>query len=146
MELECRTIDEIKAGDSAQLVRKVTLEDIFGFAGVTGDINPVHVDRAFAAGSMFKGQIAHGMFTASLISAVLAGRLPGVGTIYLGQTLKFLAPVRPGDEVTAGVEVLSVDREKGKVVLATVVTNQDDKKVLVGEATVLAPREKPEGF
>ncbi len=142
-EWKCRTIDEIQVGDSAESVRTIGFEDILAFAGVSHDLNPVHVDPAFAEQTMFKGPIAHGMFTASLVSALLANELPGVGTIYLAQTLRFRAPVRPGDTLRARVEVKEVHREKAKVVLETTVTNQEGTLVLDGQATVLAPKEKP---
>ncbi len=131
-------IDEIEPGMSRSLSKVITDEDIVLFAKVSTDHNPVHLDDEYAKTTMFGGRIAHGMLSASLISAVLAEKLPGHGTIYLGQTLKFLAPVRPGEEVTATLTVKDVNREKRRVVMDAVCT-VNDKPVVKGEATVLAP-------
>lgn len=127
----------LQPGDSVS--RSVTVDDdtIRGFAEVTGDTNPVHLDDDYAAGTQFGRRIAHGMIAAGLISATLANDLPGPGTVYLNQTLTFKLPVYPGDTVTATVEVLSVRPDKPIVTLSTVCTNQDDKVVLKGEAVVL---------
>lgn len=130
-------IDEIEVGMKRSVVKEVTDKDIEMFAEVSTDHNPVHLDDEFAKGTMFKGRIAHGMLSAGLISAVIGEQLPGYGTIYMGQTLKFLAPVRPGDVVTAEVEVTNVIPEKRRVTLATRCM-VDGKDVLTGEATVLA--------
>lgn len=132
-------IDEIEVGTSRHLTKKITDEDIEMFAQVSTDRNPVHLDEAYAQGTMFKGRIAHGMLTAGLISAIIGEQLPGHGTIYMGQSLKFLAPVRPGDVVYAEVKVTSFDLEKRRVILDCHCA-VDGKKVLVGEATVLASR------
>jgi 3-hydroxybutyryl-CoA dehydratase len=110
---------------------------IRGFAALTGDTNPVHLDDDYAAGSRFGRRIAHGMIAAGLISATLANDLPGPGTVYLSQSLKFKLPVYPDDTITATVEVVSVRPDKPIVTLSTVCTNQDDKVVLEGEAVVL---------
>ena len=131
-------IDELAVGASAEYAKTVTEADVMAFAEVTGDFNPVHVDEAAAARSPFGGRIAHGMLAAGLISAVLAMKLPGPGTIYLGQTLRFTKPVRIGDTVTARVEVLEVMRKR-RVRLATTCRNQHGEVVLDGEATVLVP-------
>lgn len=133
------TLDELEVGREAVRVRTVTDADIAAFADVSGDHNPVHLDEAFAQATPFKGRIAHGMLSAAWISAMLAGVLPGPGSIYLGQTLSFRRPVRPGDEVTVRVAVTAVDRDKGRVTLATTCTVAG-KTVVDGEATVLAPR------
>jgi 3-hydroxybutyryl-CoA dehydratase len=127
----------LKPGDKAS--RSLTIDDntIRAFAEVTGDTNPVHLDDEYAAGTRFGRRIAHGMIAAGLVSATLANDLPGPGTVYLNQTLKFKLPVYPGDTVTATVEVLSVRPDKPIVTLSTVCTNQDDKVVLEGEAVVL---------
>ena len=127
----------LKIGDKAS--RSLTIDDdtIRAFAEVTGDTNPVHLDDEYAAGTRFGRRIAHGMIAAGLISATLANDLPGPGTVYLSQTLKFKLPVYPGDTVTATVEVLSVRPDKPIVTLSTVCTNQIDKVVLEGEAVVL---------
>ena len=131
------TIDELEAGQSASFSKTITESDVYTFAGVTGDFNPAHVDEAYAKNTRFKGRIAHGMLSAGLISAVLAMQLPGPGSIYLGQTLKFTAPVRIGDTVTATVTVSALNREKNRAVLHTVCTNQEGTVLIDGEATVM---------
>ncbi|WP_317055815.1 MULTISPECIES: MaoC family dehydratase [Roseovarius] len=135
------TIEEIEMGMVRSLQKVVTDEDIQMFAEVSTDFNPVHMDDDYARDTIFEGRIAHGMLTAGLISAVIGEQLPGHGTVYMGQTLKFLAPVRPGDMVLAEVEVIDIDYAKRRVQLATRCL-VDGKKVLVGEATVLAPTGK----
>jgi 3-hydroxybutyryl-CoA dehydratase len=135
------TIEEIEMGMVRSLRKVVTDEDIEMFAQVSTDRNPVHLDDDYANDTIFEGRIAHGMLTAGLISAVIGEQLPGHGTVYMGQTLKFLAPVRPGDMVEAEVEVIDIDYAKRRVQLATRCL-VDGKKVLVGEATVLAPTGK----
>jgi 3-hydroxybutyryl-CoA dehydratase len=124
-------------GDCTSRTATITDEMIRGFATLTGDTNPVHLDDDYAAGSRFGRRIAHGMIAAGLISATLANDLPGPGTVYLSQSLKFKLPVFPGDTVTATVEVLSVREDKPIVTLSTVCTNQDNEVVLEGEAVVL---------
>ena len=128
---------KLKVGDSAEITRTIEQSDIQAFADVTGDHNPVHVDESFAQTTRFGRRIAHGMLTASLISSVLANKLPGAGSIYLTQTLQFVAPVFPGDEVTARVTVKDIREPKGIVTLETICTNQRDETVLRGEAVVL---------
>jgi acyl dehydratase len=127
-----------KVGDSAEITKTIEQEDIDVFARVTGDQNPVHVDEEFAKTTRFGKRIAHGMLTASLISAVLANELPGEGSVYLGQTLQFVAPVFPGDEITARVTVKEMREDKPIVKLETVCVNQRDEVVIRGEATVLS--------
>ncbi|NNC32862.1 MaoC family dehydratase [Longimicrobium terrae] len=119
--------------------RTVTETDVVLFAGVTGDMNPAHMDAVAAAAGPFGGRVAHGMLTAGLVSAVLAMRLPGPGTIYLTQSLRFVRPVRIGDTVTARVEVVEVMERRRRVRLATTATNQDGETVLDGEAVVMVP-------
>ena len=136
------TLDELEVGREAVRVRTVTDADIAGFADVSGDHNPVHLDETFAQTTPFKGRIAHGMLSAAWISALIAGELPGPGTIYLQQSLSFRRPVRPGDvvdEVVVRVAVTAIDREKARVTLATTCTVAG-KAVVEGEAVVLAPR------
>jgi phosphotransacetylase/acyl dehydratase len=140
--IENRTFDEIAIGDSASLQRRLTAADITLFATVSGDVNPAHVDPAFAADDMFHHVIAHGMWGAGLISAVLGTRLPGPGTIYLSQGLKFTAPVALDDTVTATVTVLTRDPQRRRLTLDCRCTNQDGKVVISGEALVIAPRDK----
>ena len=127
----------MKVGDSADITKTIEQSDIDAFARVTGDHNPVHVDEEFAKTTRFGRRIAHGMLTASLISAVLANHLPGEGSVYLGQTLKFVAPVFPGDEITARVTVREIREDKPILKLETVCVNQRDEIVIRGEATVL---------
>jgi 3-hydroxybutyryl-CoA dehydratase len=131
---------KFKLGDSAEITRTIEQTDIQVFADVTGDHNPVHVDEAFAKTTRFRQRIAHGMLTASLISAVLANKLPGEGSVYLGQTLQFVAPVFPGDRVTARVTIKEIREDKPIVKLETICTNQRDEIVIRGEATVLIHR------
>ncbi|MGA0925157.1 MAG: MaoC family dehydratase [Rhodobacteraceae bacterium] len=135
------TIEEIEMGMVRHLRKTVTDEDIEMFAQVSTDRNPVHLDDDYARDTIFEGRIAHGMLTAGLISAVIGEQLPGHGTVYLGQSLKFLAPVRPGDTVVAEVEVIGIEHAKRRVQLSTRCM-VNGKKVLVGEATVLAPSGK----
>jgi len=125
-------------GDSAEITKTIEQADIQAFADVTGDHNPVHVDDEFAQTTRFGRTIAHGMLTASLISAVLANKLPGAGSIYLGQTLQFVAPVFPGDEITARVTVKEIREGKPIIKLETICINQRDEVVIRGEATVLS--------
>ena len=128
----------MKLGDSAEITKKIEQADVDAFADLTGDHNPVHVDEEFAKTTRFGRRIAHGMLTASLISSVLANKLPGAGSVYLGQTLKFVAPVFPGDEITARVTVKEIRDDKPVVKLETVCLTQRDEIVIRGEATVLA--------
>jgi len=127
-----------QVGDNAEITKTIEQADIHAFADVTGDHNPVHVDEAFAQTTRFGRTIAHGMLTASLISAVLANKLPGAGSIYLGQTLRFDAPVFPGDEITARVTVKEIREDKPIVKLETICINQRNEVVIRGEATVLS--------
>ena len=134
------TIDSIAVGDSAQITRRVTDDDIAGFVDAVGDYNPVHSDRDYAAGTVFKEPIAPGIWTAGLLSAVIGTRLPGPGAIYISQDLKFLKPVKFGDSISARVEVVEVNREKNRIRLRTVCTNQRAEDVLTGEAVVMPSR------
>jgi 3-hydroxybutyryl-CoA dehydratase len=131
----------LSVGDAAEISRTVTDEDVRAFAELTGDRNPVHLDDEYAAETRFGRRIAHGMLGASLISAVLANELPGRGTVYLSQTLRFTAPVFLGDTVTARVVVKHVREDKPIVTLETVCTNQRGERVVEGEAVVLASRQ-----
>ena len=133
--------DELAVGMSAEHAKTVTDADVVLFAGVTGDFNPVHVDAEAAAQSVFGGRIAHGMLSAGLVSAAIAMKLPGAGSIYLAQTLRFAKPVRIGDTVTARVEVAEL-LPKRRVRLLTVCRNQQGETVLDGEATVMLPKER----
>jgi acyl dehydratase len=129
---------KFSVGDSAEITKTIEQADIDAFASVSGDHNPVHVDEEFAKTTRFGRRIAHGMLTASLISSVLANKLPGEGSVYLGQTLQFVAPVFPGDEVTARVTVKDIREDKPILKLETICVNQRDEIVIRGEATVLA--------
>ena len=139
--IENKTFDEISVGDSAQLTRTLKPQDIELFAVMSGDVNPAHVDAEYAKTDMFHGVIAHGMWGGALISAVLGTELPGPGTIFLNQSLRFMAPVGLGDTVVVRVEVTE-KRAKGHLILACTCVNQDDKTVIEGVAEVIAPREK----
>lgn len=139
-----RTFDELQIGDSAELSCVLTQRDIGLFAVVSGDVNPAHLDPEFAERSRFHGVIGHGMWGGALISAVLGTRLPGPGTIYLGQALRFKRPVRPGDAITARVTVRELHAEKGIAVLDCECLNQFGETVISGSAEVLAPRERVE--
>jgi 3-hydroxybutyryl-CoA dehydratase len=129
-------IEDLQVGMSASFAKTITEADIVLFAGVSGDNNAVHTNEEFAQSTPFGGRIAHGFLTASVISAAIANRLPGPGTVYLGQQLRFRAPVRPGDTVHAKVTVRSVDLGKARAVLETV-CSVGDKVVIDGEATVM---------
>ncbi|MDR1855284.1 MAG: MaoC family dehydratase [Azoarcus sp.] len=131
--------EDLKVGQTASLARTVSEADILAFAGVSGDSNPVHVDQEFAASTPFKGRIAHGILSASYISTVIGTKLPGPGTIYLSQNLKFKAPVRIGDTVLARVTVTALEPEKHRITLSTI-CYVGDTEVLVGEASVLLPK------
>ena len=133
-------IDKLTIGQKALYSKTITETDVYLFAGISGDINPAHVNDEYAKNTTFKGRIAHGILTASLISAVIGMQLPGPGTIYVSQTLKFLAPVHFGDTITASVEIKEIIKEKNRVILSTRCKNQDDVIVLTGEAIVLPPR------
>ena len=134
-------IEDLEIGMVRYLRKEVTDCDIGLFAEVSTDRNPVHLDEAYAQDTIFGGRIAHGMLTAGLISAVIGEQLPGHGTVYLGQTLKFMAPVRPGDMVYAEVKVIAIDHAKRRVTLETHCA-VGDTVVLKGEAVVLAPSRK----
>jgi 3-hydroxybutyryl-CoA dehydratase len=129
-------IEDLAVGMKANSERVITEADVALFAGLSGDCNPVHLDESYARGTLFQGRIVHGMFSASLLSAVIANQLPGPGSIYLSQTLTFLAPVRIGDCVDAEVTVTDVELESMRVSLQTV-CRVGDRSVLDGSALVL---------
>jgi len=135
-----KTIDTINIGDSASVSKTVSETDVYLFAGITGDLNPAHTNEVAASKTMFGGRIAHGMLSAGFISAVLGMQLPGPGTIYLGQELKFTKPVRIGDTVTATCTVVEKDDAKNRLKLETICTNQDGDIVVKGMATVMPPK------
>jgi 3-hydroxybutyryl-CoA dehydratase len=131
-----KTIKQIRVGQTAELAKTISESDVYLFAGITGDLNPAHVNEQYAEGTFFKKRIAHGLLSAGFISAVIANKRPGPGSIYLSQTLKFLAPVFIGDTVTARVEAVGVDVEKNRLQLRTTCTKQDGTLVIDGEAVI----------
>lgn len=133
------TIDELVIGQRATTSKTISEYDVYGFAGITGDFNPAHVDEVYAQSSPFKKRIAHGFLSVGFISALLGTQLPGPGTIYLGQDVKFSKPVYFGDTITTTVTIEKLVPEKNIVTLQTVCTNQQDQVVVTGTATVLAP-------
>ena len=128
--------EDLEVGMTATFAKTISEADIVLFAGASGDNNVVHVNEEFAQTTPFKGRIAHGMLTASVISAAIAGRLPGAGTIYLGQNLRFKAPVRPGETVQATVTVKELMAQKRRVMLSTVCT-VGGRVVIDGDAVVM---------
>ena len=135
-----KSIEELSVGQSARFSKTVTEADIYLYAGVSGDFNPAHVDEEFAKKTFFKTRIAHGMLTASFISTIIGTMLPGPGSIYMEQQVRFLAPVKIGDTVTAIVEVAEILSEKKRVRLKTTCVNQQGTTVVDGEALVSPPR------
>ena len=135
-----KTMGELKVGDSASFTKTVTETDVYNFAGVSGDFNPAHINEEEAKKGIFGKRIAHGMLSAGLISTVLGTRLPGPGTIYMGQELRFTKPVYFGDTITATVTVSELIPEKNRAKLETVCTNQNGDVVITGFATVMPPK------
>ncbi len=136
------TFDEITLGQSAEYSKAVTEADIQMFAAVSGDVNPLHLDPEFAAGTRFGERIAHGMLTASFISAALAMELPGPGCIFMEQSLKFRLPVKIGDVITVKLTVTEMQARRKTLTLDCKAYNQEDKLVLTGTSLVIAPEEK----
>lgn len=136
-----KTINEISLGDRAEFTKTVSESDVYLYAGVTGDFNPAHINEPYAEKTFFKTRIAHGMLPAGFISAILGTRLPGPGTIYIGQTLNFTAPVHISDTITASVEVAEIMADKNRIRLKTVCENQNGVIVLDGEALVSPPKQ-----
>ncbi len=132
-------IEDLAPGMTATFGKTITEADILMFAGVSGDTNPVHLNQEFAVETAFKGRIAHGMLTASLISTVIGTKLPGPGCIYLTQTLRFLQPVRAGDTVTAQVSIRDINVEKRRITMDTACM-VGGKEVLIGEALIMVNR------
>ena len=135
------TISEMKLGDSASFTKTVSEHDVYTYAGVSGDFNPAHVNEVEAQKGMFGKRIAHGMLSAGFISTVLGTQLPGPGTIYLGQELRFTKTVLFGDTITATVTVAELIPEKNRAILDTVCTNQNGEVVIKGKATVMPPKD-----
>lgn len=136
-----KTIQEIQVGDTAEFAKTISENDIYQYAGITGDFNPAHINEVFASKTFFKTRIAHGMLSAGFISNVLGNQLPGPGAIYIKQELNFTAPVRIGDTITAVVTVTDVNTNKNRVTIKTQCINQDDTVVIDGEA-MLSPAKK----
>ena len=134
-----KSINEIKVGDHAQFSKTISESDIYLYAGITGDLNPAHVNEEYANKTFFRTRIVHGMLLGGFISTVLANQLPGPGTIYVSHELNFLAPVRIGDTVTARAEVIEVSPEKNRIRLKTTCAIQDGTTVLDGDAVVSPP-------
>ncbi len=137
--MEGKSIYDMKVGDIASVAKTISEHDVYAYAGITGDFNPVHVNAVYAANTIFNKRIAHGMLYAGFISAVLGTQLPGPGAIYVSQQLRFLKPVYIGDTITAEVEVAHRDEDKNRVRFATRCRNQDGAVVAEGES-VLMPR------
>jgi len=133
-------INDLQVGQSAEFTKTISESDVYLFAGITGDHNPMHVNDIYAKQSRFKGRICHGMLSSSLISTVIGTKLPGNGSIYVKQRLMFKAPVLFGDTITAKVEVDEIDLERNRVQLRTYCVNQDGIVVTDGCATVIPPR------
>ena len=140
--LENITFDEIAIGQTATFEKTLSEQDILLFAKVSGDINPVHIDEEFAKNSIFESRIAHGLYTGAVISAAIGVVMPGPGTIYLGQTLKFKAPVRIGDTITVTLEVTKKRQDRKFVTMDCTAVNQQGDIVATGTADVIAPSEK----
>lgn len=140
--MHSHTIQQMKVGDSASLQRRFTEADVQAFASLTGDHNPAHLDEEYARGTIFKTRIAHGMLVSALFSALLGTRLPGLGTIYTGQTLQFRRPVYLDELITATITVKEVLLEKNRVLFDCQAVNEKGETVLLGEATVLPPLDK----
>ena len=143
-QLKSITYNELKVGDQGQFTKSLEARDIVLFGETSGDINPVHFDEAYAAKTIFKGRVAHGMWSASLISTCIGIVMPGPGSIYLGQTLDFKLPVRVGDVLTTVVTVKQKLDAKKTILLDCEVRNQNDELVVSGEARVIPPRKAAE--
>jgi 3-hydroxybutyryl-CoA dehydratase len=137
-----KTLQELKAGESAEFTKTISESDVYLYAGLTGDLNPAHVNEEYAKRTFFKTRIVHGMLLGGLISGVLGNKLPGPGTIYLSQHFDFLAPVRIGDTITASVEILEIMADAKRVKARTTCVNQEGTLVLDGEA-IVSPPKKP---
>ena len=135
-----KTIKELSVGDTAEFAKTVSESDIYLYAGITGDLNPAHINEEYAKGTFFKTRIAHGMLPAGFISTAMGTRLPGPGTVYVKQELNFLAPVHIGDTITARIEITEIIHRKNRVKLKTLCINQDGTTVLDGEALVSPPK------
>ena len=135
-----KTIEELEVGERAEFSKTISETDVYLYAGITGDLNPAHINEAYAGTTFFKTRIVHGMLLGGLISGVLGNKLPGPGTIYIRQEMDFLAPVRFGDTITAAVEVSEIHKEQKRVRVKTTCVNQEGTLVLSGEAVVSPPK------
>jgi len=135
-----KTIEELRVGDRAEFSKTLSETDVYLYAGVTGDLNPAHINEEYAKKTFFKTRIVHGMLLAGLISGVLGNRLPGPGTVYIRQEMTFLAPVRIGDTITASVEILEIMTEAKRIKAKTTCVNQEGTLVLDGVAIVSPPK------
>ena len=135
-----KTMSELELGESATFSKTISESDVYLFAGITGDLNPAHIDEIYASKTFFKTRIVHGMLLGGLISAVIGNKLPGPGTIYVKQDLRFRAPVQIGDTITAKVTVLELDPERNRAKLETSCENQEGLVVLIGEALISPPK------
>ncbi|MDO9530016.1 MAG: MaoC family dehydratase [Syntrophales bacterium] len=140
--MKVRNIDEIEVGEKGSFSKTITETDVYLFAGITGDMNPIHVNRVYAANTQFHKPIAHGILALGLISNVLGTQLPGPGAVYLEQTIKFIKPVYMGDTITAYAEVIEKDLAKNRLYLRTWCQNQDSVVVMDGKAFLMMPREE----
>ncbi len=136
------SINELKIGDSSETTKKFSESDVLMFAKVSEDFNPAHVDKEYAEKTMFKHQIVHGMLVGSLFSSIFGVKLPGLGSIYTKQSLKFTKPVYFGDEITAKVTVKELILERNRVIFDCVATNQNGDTVIIGEAEIMPPRKE----
>jgi acyl dehydratase len=136
------SINELKIGDSSEVKKVFSEKEVLTFADVTTDHNPAHVDKEYASKSMFKKQIVHGMFVGSLFSAIFGVDMPGLGSIYIKQSLKFTKPVYFGDEITAKATVKELKTDRNRVVFDCVATNQNGDTVIIGEAVIMPPKKE----
>lgn len=136
------SIDEIRIGDSAETSKRFLEADVLGFARISTDFNPAHVDKEYAEKTFFKKQIVHGMLVGSLFSSIFGVQLPGLGSIYTKQSLKFTKPVYFGDNITATVTVKEINEERNRVVFDCLAKNQNNDIVIVGEAEIMPPRKE----
>lgn len=135
-----KSIENIKINDSAYFEKTISESDVYLFAGISGDMNPAHINDEYAKKTIFKERIVHGLLSSSLISSVIGMQLPGPGTIYISQDLRFLAPVKINDTIRAKIKVVEIIKEKNRIKLKTIVTNQHGKNVIEGLAWVMPPK------
>lgn len=141
-EIMGKSIDELSIGDKAWFAKTISETDIYQFSAVTGDFNPAHVNEVYASNTFFKKRIAHGMLTVSLVSNILGTQLPGPGTIFVSESVEFMAPVYIHDTIEAVVEIVEINLEKNRVKFEAFCINQHDKKVLRAEGIVMPPKKR----